>query len=177
MKELESAAYDLTTFLRECAGVYNVMHDLRPGKPEIRLTAAEAAQSLGLTAGDIAGQLRPAFLGTVAATSQVGPESYEVDVVEAATDRNNIDDLRNFTVTAPCGAQVPLAAVANLEHGRGWARATRGRLPSKQMSTARSAMPRLSSRISRQANSGDLQSAIRGCDWNSKARQPSRRSP
>ncbi len=119
---LQVAARELKGWLGGYRGVHDLSDDLRPGKPEIRLSLREGALALGLDAGTIAAQMRAAFFGHTADEVQVGPEAYEIDVRLAAEDRDSLADLEDFTITAPDGAQVPLGAVATLERARGYAR-------------------------------------------------------
>ncbi len=121
----ERAAHDLARSLETYIGVYNVVHDLRPGKPEVRLSLAEGAHTLGLTAEEAATQLRSAFLGSIAANLQIGAESYEIQVRQAEQDRDDLGELTDFTIMLADGRQVPLNTVANMERGRGWAKVTR----------------------------------------------------
>lgn len=122
---LKSAAGELKAWLADYAGVHDLMDDLRPGKPERRLRLREGASALGLSAAEVAGQLRSALLGREVSEVQVGPEGYEIEVRQAATDRDSLDDLHSFAVTLPDGAAVPLDAVARIEPARGWAQVVR----------------------------------------------------
>ena len=123
--ELKKASLELQGWLRNYDGVTNLMDDLRPGKKEIRLRTTEQAYNLGITANDIANQLRTSFFGTTVSEIQVGPESYEIDVRMALKDRNSPADLDNFAITTADGSQVPLRTVAELKRERGYARINR----------------------------------------------------
>ena len=125
LERLKEASLEMQAWLNGYVGVQDLSDDLRPGKPEVRLHLREGAKVLGLTAADIAGQLRSAFQGREADEVQVGSESFEVDIRLAGLDRNSLADLDYFSVTLPDGGQVPLEAVAVLQHGRGVARINR----------------------------------------------------
>ena len=56
---------------------------------------------------------------------QLGDESYEIDVQLNREDQNSLADLDYFHCTLPNGQQIPLAAVAEIEHGQGWSRIAR----------------------------------------------------
>jgi multidrug efflux pump subunit AcrB len=56
---------------------------------------------------------------------QVGRESYEIDVQLRPEDQNTLGDLETFYITGPGGEQIPLAAVAEVQQGRGWSRIAR----------------------------------------------------
>lgn len=121
---LAKAADALQSETESYAGVFNAIHDLRPGKPELRLHLAPHATSLGLTARSVADQLSAAFLGRVITTVQTGDISHEIELKQSAEDRDSRDDLRDFTVTLPDGKAVPLPTVARVIEARGWASIT-----------------------------------------------------
>lgn len=117
---LASAAYALQTEAETYSGVFNAIHDLRPGKPELRLHLADGATALGLTAQDISNQIGTAFLGSVITTVQSGEISHEIEVEQSGDDRDSRDDLRDFSITLADGKQVPLSTVAQMVEARGW---------------------------------------------------------
>ncbi|MHC5209433.1 MAG: efflux RND transporter permease subunit [Planctomycetota bacterium] len=125
LAECSRASREIQDWLLRHEGVYDVMDDLRPGKPEVRARLIEGAASLGVNAEYVAGELRSAILGTTASEIQVGPESYEIDVRLAREDLDSLADLESFHVSLPNGAQVPIDALARLESGRGHARIAR----------------------------------------------------
>ena len=125
LDELKSASRDLIDWLGRYPGVADLNDDLRPGKPELRLTLREGATALGLDATTIASQLRAAYHGRTAAEIQVGSESFEIDVQLAPGDQDSLADLDYFAVTLPGGEQVPLSAVAEVADGRGVSRIAR----------------------------------------------------
>lgn len=125
LEQLKAASMDLQAWLRSYRGVHDLSDDLRPGKPEVRIRLRQGATMLGLSAADIAGQLRSAFQGRVADEVQMGAESYEIDIRLRASDRDSLADLDDFTITAEGGQQVPLKVVASLEQGRGYGRINR----------------------------------------------------
>ncbi|QYX56809.1 efflux RND transporter permease subunit [Roseovarius sp. SCSIO 43702] len=120
LDRLAEAADLLLAETRSYAGVFNAIHDLRPGKPELRLRMAEGAAGLGLSARDVADQVGAAFLGRVITTVQQGDISYELQLEQAEDDRNSRDDLRDFTITLPDGQAVPLSTVVHIDAARGW---------------------------------------------------------
>ncbi|MBL3590147.1 MAG: efflux RND transporter permease subunit [gamma proteobacterium endosymbiont of Lamellibrachia anaximandri] len=125
LDQLKQASRELQSWLSRYRGVFDVTDNLRPGKPELRLSLKEGALSLGLDAFTIANQLRAAFYGTTATEIQVGPESYEIDVRLMDQDRSDLTDVEMFRITTAAGDQVPLSAVAHIEHDRGYARIQR----------------------------------------------------
>lgn len=125
LDQLKGAAQDLIAWLGRFPGVTDLQDDLRPGKPELRLTLRDGAATLGVDASLIAGQLRAAFQGRTAAEIQVGPESFEIDAQLMEGDQDSLADIDTFVITLPDGRQVPLSAVAEVERARGVARIAR----------------------------------------------------
>lgn len=119
---LKAASLDLKGWLDGYRGMLDLSDDLRPGKPEMRLTLKEGATGLGLTGQAIASQLRGAFQGTTVTEVQDSGETWEVRVRLAADDRDSLADLDTFAVALPDGSQVPLSAVADIAVERGYAR-------------------------------------------------------
>ncbi|WP_114966362.1 efflux RND transporter permease subunit [Alkalilacustris brevis] len=120
LDQLASAARALSTELDSWQGVYNTYHDLRPGPPELHMSLASGAHQLGLTAADVADQLRVAFLGSVVSTVRIGAIEHEIALETRQEDRDARDDLDGFTITLPDGAQVPFSTVATMTEQRGW---------------------------------------------------------
>ena len=125
LETLKAAAEDMKIWFARFAGVINLSDDLRPGKPEIRVRIRNDAYGIGLTAEDVAQQLRGAFQGLIADELQVGSEAYEIDVRLAGVDRKTLGELDDFMLRLPDGQQTPLRSVATWELGRGWARVAR----------------------------------------------------
>ncbi|MCG8406594.1 MAG: efflux RND transporter permease subunit [Phycisphaerales bacterium] len=125
LQSLRDAGMEMQAWFAEFRGVNNLTIDLRPGKPELRIRLREGAFGLGLNARTVARQLRGAFQGLTADEIQVGPESYEIDVTFAASERDSLADLSYFHCTLPNGRQVPLSDVARIEPGIGWSRIAR----------------------------------------------------
>ncbi len=125
LRELKAAGEALKAWLEGYVGVVDVLDDLRLGKPEIELRINEEGQTLGLTARDIADQLRAAFHGSTVDEIQVGTESYEIDARLAGADRNDVAALDDFVVATPSGALAPLSSVADIARDRGFARIAR----------------------------------------------------
>ena len=125
LTELSAAAKELTNWLRRYSGVYNITDDLRPGKPELRITLRDGAATLGVDGRTIADQIRSSFYGFKVDEIQSGAESYEINVKFDAASSDSLADLDTFTVTASDGSQIPLSVVATVENGRGFSRIRR----------------------------------------------------
>lgn len=122
---LKQGALELTDHLAGYTGVYNVIDDLRPGKPQRRFSLAEGAHGLGLTAEEVAAQLRAAMLGEIADTQRIGDWDIEILVRHAEQDRRSMDDLADQTIQLPDGRRIPMDVVVRMEKVRDWARITR----------------------------------------------------
>ncbi len=127
LDELNAAARELVDWLRAYDGVEDLTHNLRPGKPELVVTMREGALSMGVSAMDVASQLRAAFHGVTAQELQTRGEAYEIDVRLAPGHDGAFTpgDVAAFRVTMPDGSQAPLTAVAHIEEARGWAAVSR----------------------------------------------------
>lgn len=125
LPQLKTAVQDLYAWFSQYEGVINLTDDLRPGKLEFRLRMREDAHGIGLSAADVAQQIRGAFQGLTANEIQVGSESYEIDVRMAEKDRNSIQKLDDFMLMLPDGTETPLRNVVTWKTAHGWARIAR----------------------------------------------------
>lgn len=123
--QLKKASRELQAWIQRYRGVRDLTDDLRPGKPEIRVRLKPGATNLGVDTDMIISQMRGAFLGTTVSKIQVGPEQYEIDVRMQRSEKDSVDDLRNFTISTGAGRRIPITDVAELERGRGYARIQR----------------------------------------------------
>ena len=125
LQKLHVAARELVSHLESYTAVYNVTDDLRLGKPQRTFSLAEGGHGLGLSAEDIASQLRAAFLGEVVDTQRVGDHDIEILVRQGQADRNSLDDLIDYTITLPDGNRIPLEVATTVQERRDWARIIR----------------------------------------------------
>jgi multidrug efflux pump subunit AcrB len=125
LDELKAAALDASDHLMGYEAVYNIIDDLRPGKPQRTLTLADGALASGLTAEMVASQLRAAFLGEIADTQRIDQRDVDILVRQAERDRSSLDDLADQTILMPDGRQMPLDVVADMHDRRDWAMITR----------------------------------------------------
>ena len=122
LDQLKTAAGEVSLWFGQFNGVYDVFDDMRPGKPEIVMSLKKGATALGMTASAVAQQIRSAFAGKKVGEVQIGTEDFEIYVQLSPKDKNNPDDLKNFELTAPNGARIPLSNVADISQSRGYAR-------------------------------------------------------
>lgn len=124
LDRLEGAANRLLAELETYAGVYNTIHDLRPGRPELRLSLAAGASASGLTAAEVATQIGTAYLGGIVTTVQDGDIAHEIELEQAARDRASYQDLATFEILLADGTPIPLTTVATIEETRNWGTVT-----------------------------------------------------
>ncbi len=122
---LETAAIELAERLAEFANVHDVDDGYSPGKPQLVFHISEEAHSLGLTAGEIARQVRNAFYGSEALRQQRGRHEIKVLVRFPETERTSEYHVENLVIRTPTGQDVPLYQVASVEKGRALREITR----------------------------------------------------
>ena len=125
LETLQSAATEVKRWFEQFDGVFNLLDDLRRGKPELHIKLREGAFGLGLNASNVARQLRAAFQGATANEIQVNGEAYEVDVQFRPEDQSTISGLESFYFTLPTNEQTPLGSIAEIRRSTGWSRIAR----------------------------------------------------
>jgi multidrug efflux pump subunit AcrB len=122
LDQLSRASWEVQNWLRGYDGVTNLLDDLRPGKPQFSVRLLPGAQSTGLTARDIAFQLRAAYQGLKITDVYQGREAYEVVTKLDRDHGRQMDDFENFFLFTAQGESIPLSRVARVEEKRDWAR-------------------------------------------------------
>ncbi|MBG58065.1 MAG: acriflavin resistance protein [Porticoccus sp.] len=125
LDDLKVAALELADHLAGYEAVYNIIDDLRPGKPQRTFQLTDGALALGLTADMVATQLRGAFLGEIADTQRIGQQDVEILVRQGEGDRSSLEDLADQSILLPDGRQVSLEVVVQMKKQRDWAMITR----------------------------------------------------
>ncbi len=122
---LKSASIDVQMYLNEFAGVHGVLDDMRMGKEEVLVSLRPGAETYGITGQLVADQLRAAYFGQTADEIQIGIENIEVEVRLNKEQAGDLNTLENFPIILPSGAQIPLAAIADLDFQRNYVRIQR----------------------------------------------------
>ena len=117
---LEAAANDVVTALRGYGGVTDVENGVALGKPQLDLTLRPEAVSLGLSATDIARQVRGAFYGSEALRQQDGRNEVRVLVRLPMAERRNENDISDLLIRTPQGGEIALREAAEIKRGRSW---------------------------------------------------------
>ena len=125
LDDLQRASLELQEKLRGYPGVENLMDNLRPGKPEVRVQLRPTARALGFSAASLAQQLRGGFWGHSAQEFQRGSDVLDVKVELHADDRRSLADLDDFQVVSATGHAVPFREVATAEMVRGFSKIQR----------------------------------------------------
>lgn len=107
--------------LDEFEGVYGVSDDADAGQRELQITLREGATELGFTTEQLATQLRAAVFGLEAYTFAGVREDVDVRVKLTEPYRRSLANVESMYVFTPDGAPVPLAEVADIREGEGYA--------------------------------------------------------
>ncbi len=115
---LEKASQELAEILSTYSGVKDVDDGFQPGKEQLDFTITHIGRSLGLSAYDIARQMRQAFYGAEVVKQQRGRSEVKIVVRLPEKDRSSEQLLNDFMVYTQAGSFVPLKAVVNIKRGR-----------------------------------------------------------
>ena len=125
LESLKEISVSIQEYLKQFEGVSGVMDDMRMGKEEILVSVRPGAESRGINAQMIAGQLRAAFFGQRADQIQVGVENINIEVRLNKEQAGDLSELANFPIMTPDGSQIPLASLAKFEFSRSYVRINR----------------------------------------------------
>ena len=120
VEELRIIAEKLRYKLAEYPGVVDITDSFRSGKQELKLGILPSGESLGLTLGGLARQVRQAFYGEEAQRIQRGRDDVRVMVRYTQQERRSLGSLDSMRIRTPAGSEVPFATVATSDMGRGF---------------------------------------------------------
>jgi multidrug efflux pump subunit AcrB len=112
------AAINLGERMRMVAGLSAVDDGLRTGKPELIITLKDQGVRMGLSAQDVAGQIRHRFYGAKAMQVMRDGNDIKVMVRLAETERQQRSALEDALVKTPDGTLAPLSEVATIIQGQ-----------------------------------------------------------
>ena len=118
---LERAATDLAEALEGYAGVRDVNDGYSAGKVQLELRVKDSARGLGLTASDLARQVRGAFYGAEALRVQRGRDEVKVLVRLPEAERRSPFHIEQLMVRAPSGVEIPISEAADVIRGTSYA--------------------------------------------------------
>lgn len=117
---LDQASSALAAVLSEFPNVADVDDGFQVGKSQFNLSMLDAGRSLGLSAREIASQVRAAFFGAEVLRQQRGRNEVRVLVRLPEGERTQIKDVTSLLIRAPAGTYVPLDTVARIEPGHAY---------------------------------------------------------
>lgn len=120
LDELKIVAAKLRAKLGEYPGVIDITDSFRNGKQELKLNISPAGESLGLSLGTLARQMRQAFYGEEVQRIQRGRDDVRVMVRYTEAERQTLSSLNNMRIRTADGKEVPFNTVAETDLGRGF---------------------------------------------------------
>ena len=117
---LERASTALAERLEEISTTRDVDDGHTPGKEQLSFKITPQGESLGLTAQDIAQQVRYAFQGGEAFRQLRERNEITIRVRRPEDERASMYDLEQMIVQTPAGGEVPLMEVATVERSRAY---------------------------------------------------------
>ncbi|MCA9562207.1 MAG: efflux RND transporter permease subunit [Myxococcales bacterium] len=117
---LESAAERLALELSEFEGVQDIDDGFAAGNEQLELTLRPEARTLGITALDLARQLRSSFFGAEAARQQRGRDEVRVYVRLPDSERDSEYNLESMVLQTPMGGEIALAQATNSTRSRSY---------------------------------------------------------
>ncbi|MYE84481.1 MAG: efflux RND transporter permease subunit [Gammaproteobacteria bacterium] len=109
---LARAAADLTAAVKTAPGVLDAHDSLTPGRRHFDLRLTPAGKAAGLTAGQLASQLRARFFGTEVQRIQRGRDEVKVMVRYPEDRRRSFAGLADERLELPVGGGIPLGVAA-----------------------------------------------------------------
>jgi len=117
---LEAASADLAEALSYFLKVKDIDDGFSKGKQQIDFTVRPEGRSLGLSAQEVANQVRNSFYGTEALRQQRGRNEIKIMVRLPENERTSEYNLEELMLRTPSGSEVPLREVVNVERGRAY---------------------------------------------------------
>lgn len=117
---LEEVAGEVAAKLEQYAGVVEIDDGVELGKRQYSFKLKPVARSLGITAMDLARQIRGAFYGAEALRQQRGQDEIKVYVRLPDRERLYEEDILNLMIQAPDGTEIPITEAARIERGRAY---------------------------------------------------------
>ncbi len=120
MDILETASEKLAEALAFFPNVKDIDDGFQPGKQQVDFTIRPEGRALGLTAQEIANQVRYAFYGNRVLRQQRGRNEVTVMVRLPEEERVSEYNLEELILRTPSGQEVPLREVVNVQRGRAY---------------------------------------------------------
>jgi multidrug efflux pump subunit AcrB len=122
---LDSASSALAADLAQFPQTKDIDDGYTPGKRQLDFQVSAEGHSLGLSAAEIARQVRNAFYGAEALRQQRGRNEVRVFASLPRSERTSEYDVEQLLIRTPGGVDVPLRQVADVVAGRAYTAITR----------------------------------------------------
>ncbi|MEE8592911.1 MAG: efflux RND transporter permease subunit, partial [Candidatus Bipolaricaulota bacterium] len=117
---LERASAELAKIISMYPRVKDVDDGFQPGKQQLDFAIKPEGKSLGLSARDVAGQVRNSFYGAEVLRQQRGRNEIKIMVRLPEDQRSSEQTIDELMIRTPGGTYVPLREVATLRRGRAY---------------------------------------------------------
>jgi len=120
LKVLEAAGADLAEALSYFPDVTDIDDGFEPGKEQFDFKIRPEGRSLGLTAREVANQVRDSFYGAEVLRQQRGRNEIKVMVRLPENERSYHYNLEKLMLKTPGGVEVPLKTAVEITRGRAY---------------------------------------------------------
>ncbi len=117
---LEKATKRLAGLMMTIPNVKDVDDGFAEGKVQLDFSLLPEGESLGLTAWDVASQVRSSFYGSESFRQQRGRNEIKIVVRLPRSERESEYNLENMMIKTPSGNEVPLMDVVKVKRGRAY---------------------------------------------------------
>ena len=117
---LEAAGAELAEAFSYFPKVKDINDGFAPGKEQIDFTIRPEGRALGLTARDVAGQVRNSFYGSEVLRQQRGRNEVKVMVRLPEDERASEYNLEELMLRTPAGREIPLREAVTMKRGRAY---------------------------------------------------------
>lgn len=117
---LDQARASLADELAQFANVKDIDDGFTPGKEQLSFKITPEGESLGLTATEVARQVRNSFQGVIALRQQRGRDEVTVRVQFPKNQRHSESNIESMLISTPGGLFVPLHQITDVERGRAY---------------------------------------------------------
>ncbi|WP_432798998.1 efflux RND transporter permease subunit [Poriferisphaera sp. WC338] len=117
---LRAACADLANALQQFPNVSDINDGFLPGKKQLSFTMRPEGRALGLTAADVAVQVRSSFYGAEALRQQRDRNEIKIMVRLPKEERIFENQLNQLLLRSPEGTEIPLYEAVNVDIGRAY---------------------------------------------------------
>ena len=120
LDQLKSIAARIEKRMAKVEHVTDVVNSMKEGKPEAHIIIdKDKAFKYGLTAMQIASEIKTASLGSFAGIYRKAGEEIDILVRLDEEKRNSFEDIMHLSIISPMGFSVPLNQIAHIEYSEG----------------------------------------------------------